>query len=313
MAKVISLGIIIADALAKPIDNYPEKGTLMVFDQLEFYVGGCAANTAVTLARLGVDVMLAGKVGDDVLGRFVTEMIKNAGVDVSGVLTSEEHSTSFSFVMIGSDGERAFLHNLGANATFSLADVDQEEIKRAHMLHIGGNYLLSAFNGAPLAELLTFAKEQDVITSLDTVYNDRVEDWLAPIESSLPYIDYFLPSLIEAHHISGLDDYREIARFFRDRGVGTVGLKMGLAGSYVLGNEGEVHVPIYPVETVDATGAGDCWAGGFLAGVLKGWSLLECARFGNAVAALNCLSVGACAGVKSFARVRAFQRQQEAR
>ncbi len=73
--------------------------------------------------------------------------------------------------------------------------------------------------------------------------------------------------------------------------------------------EEEAEVPIYQVETVDTTGAGDCWVGGFLAGVLKGWGLEKCARFGNAVAALNCQVVGASAGVRGFTEVRAFQRE----
>jgi len=307
MAEVVCVGIVVADALGMPIDTYPEKGKLTLFDHLGLHVGGCAANTAIALAKLGVDAMIAAKVGDDILGKFVTEEIKGGGVDVAGIKLTDRTSTSFTFVMVGSDGERAFCHTIGANAHLALDDISLEDVKQARVLHIGGSLVMPALDGEPTAALLKLARDNAVITSVDTAYNDRLGDWLAVIKPSLPYIDYFLPSLLEARRISGLQDPREVARFFRDNGCRVVGLKMGLQGSYVLSDDEEAELPIYRVETVDTTGAGDCWVGGFLAGVLRGWRLEECARLGNAVAALNCQVVGASAGVKGFDEVRAFQ------
>lgn len=128
------------------------------------------------------------------------------------------------------------------------------------------------------------------------------------IAPCLPYTDYFLPSYEEARMLAGgRDDPAEIAMFLQDAGAKVVGLKMGERGSYLRAADGtEVRVPILPVTAVDGTGAGDAYVAGFLAGLLRGWSLEECARFANAVGACCVTAMGATTGLRSFAETQAF-------
>jgi sugar/nucleoside kinase (ribokinase family) len=107
--------------------------------------------------------------------------------------------------------------------------------------------------------------------------------------------------------ISGLTDPRAIARSFQDRGVGTVGIKLGKDGCYLRGPEGgEVTVSAFPVTAVDATGAGDAWCAGFIAGVLSGRDLAEAGRLGNAVAACCVTALGAYDGIRAMPETLAF-------
>ena len=128
------------------------------------------------------------------------------------------------------------------------------------------------------------------------------------LEPSLQYIDYFIPSLPEAQAIVSLDEPGEVARtLIDDHGVGTVALKMGADGCLVMAAEKDtIRLPAFEVEVVDATGAGDAFAAGFIAGVWHGWSLERTARFASAVGALCVTGVGASGGVRSLAETVDF-------
>lgn len=82
---ILCVGVVVADAVGLTIDSFPEEGSLMVFDRVEMHLGGCPANTAVGLARLGIRAGVAAKVGKDGLGDFIRNTLSENGVDVSGV------------------------------------------------------------------------------------------------------------------------------------------------------------------------------------------------------------------------------------
>ena len=309
MSKVHCLGIIVVDVLGRPIDRFPGRGELQIFDQLTLNMGGCAANTAAGLARLGISTTLFAKVGTDVFGDFAVEFARREGIDVSGLVRAADTHTSASFVMISSDGERSFFHTMGGNATLTIDDLDVDKLLATEFLLVAGTSLMERFDGAETAEVLARAKAKGVTTIMDTAYNDRITDWLGMVGPSLPHLDYFVPSELEATAISGTKDYRATARLFRDRGAGAVAIKRGMKGVYVLDADGEFEMPIYEVETVDATGAGDAWVAGFIAGLVKGWSHAESARFGNAVSAHVVQAVGTTAGYADFETVRRFQKK----
>jgi len=307
MSDIACLGIMVADAIGRPIDTIPEKARLQLFDQMELHTGGCAINTGIAMAKLGNDVTVIGKVGADGFGDFIVNEIEKSGASAAGVVRAADTSTAFTFIMVSSDGERRFLHTMGANATFDIDDVDMAIVAQSKMLHVAGSYLMSTFDGEQTTEVLRRAKEADVTTSLDTAYNDRTEDWLGMMKPSLPYLDIFVPSIEEAEQISGCDTAEDMALFFRDNGVKIAGVKMGREGCYVLSDDGEVRFPIYEVETIDSSGAGDSWYAGFLTGLLKGWCVERAAKFGNATAAHCVQAIGCTAGVKSFDEILAFQ------
>ena len=314
MTEVVTAGIIVADILAQPIDRYPEKGTLVLFDRLELHVGGCAANTANALGRLGRSVVVMGRVGDDVFGEHCIKEITASGVNASHIKRGPGEPTSATFVAIASDGERAFFHIIGANASFSPADIDLATVGQAKVLLVAGTYVLPGLDGEPTAQLLGWARDAGLITVLDCVYNDRVADHMGLLAPSLPYLDYFVPNLTEAELITGERGPRQCAEALRAAGCGCVVVKLGEQGVYCLTDDGqEIRVPAYEAPVVDATGAGDSWVAGFLTGLLEGWPLQESLLFGNAVGAQAVGAVGCTTGIPTFDHVRRFQREARLR
>jgi len=305
MPEVVCLGILVADVLARPVDEFPQRGRLVLVDRMELHTGGCAGNTAIGLSRIGVSTGVIGKVGDDGFGDFFLSVMDREGVDASRVVRDGLVNTSGTMVMVHGDGERSFIHYFGANAALRAQDVDFDRLAGVKLLHVAGTYLLPAIDGEPTARLLAQARDRGLTTSLDTAW-DSSGRWMATIEPALEHLDYFMPSIEEARMIAGLERPEDIADAFLARGVGVVALKMGEDGCYIASRREKMRVPAFEVSAVDATGAGDAFAAGFLAGVVKGWSLKETARFANAVGALCTLAIGTTAGIKSMDATREF-------
>ena len=307
---VLSLGIYVVDVLGRPIDQFPEKGKLALFDELEIHTGGCANNTAIALTRLGISAGAMGKVGTDAFGDLILQTLIDNGADTAGMQQDPSTSTSFSFVAVASDGERTFYHYIGANGELCEADLDWEVIKRVKILHIAGALVMPRFDGAPMANVLREAKVLGITISLDTAY-DATGKWMETLEPCLSYVDMFMPSIVEAQHLTGLSEYREITQFLRDNyGIHTIVIKMGENGSYVSTPEAEHFAPAYPVNAVDATGAGDAYVAGFLAGTIMGWDLKATAELASATGAACVTAIGTTAGIQNLEETLKISRQR---
>ena len=305
MFDVVCLGNLVADLVGRPIDSLPAKGTQGLVERMELHTGGCAANTGVALTKLGARTAVAGKVGRDGLGEFVVNRLRDSGCDIGGISRDELVPTSSTMVLVHSDGERSFLHCFGANATLNLDDINLERLFKTSILHIAGALTLNALDSEPTAKILKEAKSRGIVTSLDVVW-DAQGEWLPKIECCLPFVDYFLPNLSEAKMLAvGCEDADSAARFFLEKGVGTVCIKMGDRGSLAMthGANGDVKTivtPAYSVEAIDGLGAGDSFNAGFFVGLLKGWTLEKSLEFASAVGACCVSSLGATTGVRSF-------------
>jgi sugar/nucleoside kinase (ribokinase family) len=206
--------------------------------------------------------------------------------------------TSTSVGFVAGDGERAFVHAVGANGTIEAADLDWAIVAASRILFVGQFGLLGAFDDQVPA-VLAEARSRGLLTALDTVW-DPTGGLAAKVRPCLPHLDYFLPSHPEAEAISGLSDPPAIAAWIRAQGVGVVVIKLGHDGCYFADAHGSAYVDGFAVEQVDATGAGDAWCAGFLRGLLEGLSTLDAALLGNAVGACSVQAVGATDGVRSF-------------
>lgn len=305
MADVACLGILVADLLGRPIDALPPRGRLGLVPEMTLHIGGCAANAGMDLARLGVSTCVLGKVGSDGLGDFIVQTLAKSGLDTQGVVRDPDVSTSASMVLVGSDGERTFLHHLGGNAKYRADDVRWDIVEQSRILLVAGALVMPAIDGEPMASVLRRAREIGKTTALDVVW-DATGRWMATLAPCLPHCDYFLPSMSEAEQLTGYTDPLEAAKALRDRGVGVVVLKLGAEGSFVLSAEGQLRVPAFPVQPVDGTGAGDAYVAGFLCGLIHGWDLERTARFASAVGSLCVTAIGATAGVRSLEETEAF-------
>src|SRR5262249_56567992 len=98
-ADVLCAGIIVADHVCAPISHWPAAGEWVMADKLPLTLGGCAANAAVDLAKMGVPTAVVGRVGDDIFGRIVAELLQEQGVDVSAVAATAGAATSQTLIV----------------------------------------------------------------------------------------------------------------------------------------------------------------------------------------------------------------------
>jgi sugar/nucleoside kinase (ribokinase family) len=298
VTDVVCLGILVADAIARPVDDVPPRGALELVDEISLHGGGCALNTASALVRLGLEVAVVGKVGTDPFGDFILQLLDERGVDRPGVLQDSAVSTSATVVLVDSAGERTFLHLPGANGELRREELDEDALFSGRALHVAGALVMPELDGSPTAGVLEEAKARGLTTSLDTVW-DATGRWerLLP---SLPHLDLFVPSLAEGSAISHEPEPESVAAWLRERGVGTVAIKLGAEGCFVASEEFEGFVAAPAVEAIDGTGSGDAFAAGLLYGHLAGWPLERAAALANAAGALAATAVGAVEGVRGL-------------
>ena len=302
---VISVGVVCADVMVRPVESLPKRGSLALVPRLELHLGGLAGVTAAVLCRLGAKAAFMGRLGQDGFGDYVLSALKSHGVDVSRVRRTAECGTSATVVLISEDGERTFLHHLGTNVLTSESDVDFDLVAQAKVLHWGGTSITPGLDGEPIGRVFQKARAMGVKTSMDTCFDGK-GIWFPHIQHALPHLDIAMSSIEEARHYTGKETPEEIADFYRSFGVESVLVKMGGEGLYVKSGKEGHHIPAHNVPVVDTTGAGDAACGGFLYGVIHGWDLLRCGRLANAAGALTVQVMGGSNGVRSLQETLAF-------
>jgi sugar/nucleoside kinase (ribokinase family) len=303
MAKVVSIGIHIADMLGRPVVEIPPGQQLALLDEIRITVAGTAAGTSVDLAKLGLDVVAMGAIGTDGLGDFIVDTMNRYKIDTTNLVRKDGIQTSATMLPIRPNGDRPALHVTGANGELTYDDINLDAIASADYLHMGGTSLLPKFDGEPTRKVLEFAKKNDVTVTFDLVAVNR-PDLLDLIEPLLPFIDFFMPGLEEAEMMTGLTDRRANIEYFLDRGAKHTVFKMGSAGSSIAYRENgelrEILVPIFETTVVDSTGCGDSYCAGFITGLSHGWDLEKCGLFGSACAAQVITGLGSDAGIVDF-------------
>lgn len=307
MPSVLTIGDINADVIAL-LDCYPRKGSEGLARHVELHVGGSAANTALVLARFGVDVAFLGRTGDDFVAQYVLRKLADAGVDTSLIQHDPEEMTGLMFIVVTPDGERTILGYRGANARLAPVPFERLAPLGLRWVHVSGYTLLEDVPRKAVFTILEEASRWGITVSLDvgvcTAYQVP-----GHVEEILRYVDVLLPSLEEARALTGREAPREALLAFIEKGVGTVAIKLGGEGCLVGDEKGAFEVPALPVEVVDTTGAGDAFDAGFILGRLWGLGLRESALLGNALGALACAMMGAGDGRITPHRARRLLRQ----
>jgi sugar/nucleoside kinase (ribokinase family) len=307
---VVCAGVVVADHVCTPIDHLPAAGELVAADQLVLNIGGCASNAAMDLARLGVRAAVCGKVGDDVFGRFVADTLVAQGVDVQALAVDPSRSTSQTLIVNVKGEDRRFIHSFGANAGLSAADLDRVLAHPPRVLYVGGYLILPALDAEALADRFARARKAGTITILDVV-TPGPGDYLRQLRPVLPETDVFLPNADEAALILGEPDPLRQAQAFRELGARRVVITQGGHGAIVLSDTLRVRLGTYPVTPIDASGGGDAFDAGYIAGLLEGLSELDCLKLASAVGASCVRAVGTTAGVFTRAEAAAFIAEHE--
>ncbi len=296
---VSSIGFYVLDILGRPVTRIPEGGRADYIEEIRMTVAGTAGATAVDCAILGLSTQAVTTVGDDEMGDFLHAKMVKFGVDCGLVRRSGATQTSATILPVRPNGERPALHVPGTAAVFDVAEEDVDAALDATVVHVGGTGLLKAFDGEPTVRLLKKAKALGRITTFDLIQANP--ETFALVEPCLPYIDYFVPSIEEAGEMAGARDPREVARFYKARGVRNAILTMGADGVYVSPENGEdFTLPAFDITVSDTTGCGDSFTAGIIVGIIKGWELREAARFASAVAAKVAMGLGSDGKLVSF-------------
>ena len=296
--EVIVIGAAIADIPLSPVGPEVFTAHSTEVDRIPIQVGGDAANEALVLARLGHKPALLSVVGRDALGDFVLRTLQDGGVDTARVCRSADMDTGANVVLVRADGERTFVTSRSGSLrrlalSHILPALDDPGLDGAKVACLASLFVSPALTLEDTATLFDALKAKGLILCADTTRRKRGET-LREAGAALSRLDWFFPNRAEAALLTGLEDPDAIADALLACGVKHMALKLGGEGCLVKTPRERHLIPACPgVNCVDTTGAGDTFAGAFIAALLEGRSLADCGRFANAAAALCVRQVGA--------------------
>lgn len=307
-SDVLCAGIIVADHVCTPVDHLPVAGELVIAERILLTIGGCAANVAVDLSRMGVSASVVGRVGSDVCGRAVADMLRDQGLDLSCLMASPGVDTSQTLIVNVAGQDRRFIHSFGANGEFRATDIPRERVRKSKVLYLGGYLLMPQMHQDELAALFAEARAEGVKTVLDVAI-PAPANYLDRLERLLPHVDVFLPNNDEGELMTGEKDPVRQAEMFHRMGVGTAIVTLGGDGAVVVSKTERLRVGTYPIKFVDGSGGGDAFDAGYVYGLLHGMETEDCVRVASALGASCVRAVGTTTGVFSRAECEEFLRR----
>lgn len=293
------IGLFILDVLGRPVTRIPDRGNVDFIEEIRLTVAGTAGGTVVDAAKLGLNCLAVGAVGEDEKADWVLMTLEKHGVDISAMQRISGVPTSASILNVRPNGDRPALHVRGASDHFDVPADDYDRVLAAPIVHLGGTGLLSRLDGEASVKLLSEAKRRGRITTLDLLAaNASTAHLVLPL---LPHVDYFMPSIEEAQDISGCAGPEACAEFYLGRGAAACVFTLGGDGAYFAHRDGtRMRSPAYAIDVVDTTGCGDAFDAGFICALHHGMALETALRFAQASAALVATGLGSDAGIRSF-------------
>jgi len=259
----------------------------------------------VAAARLGAQVTMSGRVGDDDFGRAQQRNLAQEGIDVTHVSVDPEEATGIALITLDAAGQNSIILAPGANMRLTVAHVE------AAAQTIADAEILICQLESPL-EVVTRAIELARAQGVRVILNPAPA---RPLDTALLHlVDYLIPNesettLLTGIQVTDLSSAEKAAANLRERGVSTVILTLGEQGALLANARGMIHVPGYSVEVVDTTAAGDAFVGGFAVALAEGQPLPEAVRFANAAGALAVTRLGAQPSLPTRREVEQFLAQ----
>ncbi len=246
--------------------------------------GDSAANTMSGLARLGAKSGFLTMMGNDEMGQFFTDEMTRTGVEMLAL--KSDTPTGRVIAMVTPDGERTFATCLGASIELSPDDIKPELFDNWDIFYIEG-YLVA--NPDMLRKAISTAKDKGLKIAIDLASYNVVEesrDFLLELVNN--YVDIVFANEQEALALTGVEPENALHYIAERCEIAVV--KIGAKGAYIQRGNEIVTIPPMKADVVDTTGAGDMWAAGFLAGLVKGENLQKCGMMG-AIVAKNIIEV----------------------
>lgn len=286
--SVVVFGSINMDLVAR-VERLPKAGETLIGQGFSSNPGGKGANQAVAAARLGAQVRMVGRVGDDALGCELRESLRKDGIDVSGVAADASCSSGTAVIEVAANGENRIIVIPGANGQVGADDLERLDAA------LGDAKVLLLQLEIPMEAVLAAAekaKARGVAVILDP----------APARSLPPQlyraVDFITPNQSEAElltgqPVDGVEDAKAAAGKLLEQGVENAIIKMGRHGAYWADGADELYLPAIKVDVVDTVAAGDAFNGALAAALAEGRLVTDALEWGLGAGALAVSRAGA--------------------
>ena len=263
-------------------------------------IAGAELNVSMGLSRLGHKVSYITRLGKDVFGNYIEDVINKEGILSDSISKDSDYSTGFYFKTKVKDGdpEVHYFRKNSAASQITCKDIESTDFSGAKILHITGiTAALSESTLDAVYKAIDKARENNMLITFDP--NIRVQLWkseeymIEVLNNIASKCDVILPGIKEGNILTGKETKEEIADFYLNNGAKAVVIKNGPSGAYLKTLKEEKLVPGFKVKkVVDTVGAGDGFATGVLSGLLDGQSYENALIKGNAIGALMVTSKG---------------------
>lgn len=292
-------------ALGELLIDFTEAGVsangMRLFEQNP---GGAPTNVLAALSRLGKNTAFIGKVGTDMHGNFLRQVLQENNIDTTALQQDPAVFTTLAFVGLGDGGERtfSFARKPGADTCLKPEELRPESFTDLKVFHFGSLSLTQEPVRSATLRAIQMAKEAGALISYDPNYRAPLwpdqETAMQAMRSVLPQVDLMKLSDEETELLTGYAEPQQALENLRAQGVKIACVTLGGDGAMVACNQGMRRVPGYCAKVVDTTGAGDCFWGGFLGMLLENGlgprspgdltleEVADAADFGNAAASL---------------------------
>jgi len=283
MAKILVVGSINMDLVVR-VPYSPKPGETILGGDFETYPGGKGANQAVAAARMGGEVTMVGRVGNDDFGNTLIQGLVEDKIKTTHVIKDSKSRTGVAMISVAADGENMIVVASGANANVSVEDVGN-----TRSLMRDTDLLLVQLE-CPL-ETVTAAIELAKAYGVPVVLNPAPAQPLP--KSLLKNVDYLTPNQNELLILTGEVNLNDGIEKIQKWGLKNLIITLGANGARLISEGIDQHIPAHEITAVDTTAAGDAFNGALAVAIAEGKPLLEAVSYGMAAGALASTKRGA--------------------
>lgn len=292
MPDVVVIGDINADVILN-MGTYPSPGSEAVASAVQIHTGGSAVNTAISLAKMGINVGFVGRIGKDPLAKQVLIDLQQAGVDCSNIQIDPRVNTGMIMIAVTTDGERTMFSARGANVFTDASAINPQYFSDCRWIHLSGYSFLSYHQRETVMLALDIAqKSPHTRVSLDIGIEPATQA-RSQILDILSRVDVIFPNELELLLLSqGRSSKEALDYLLNDKQANAVVAKLGGSGSILAVGNRRMQLPAFRIDVKDTTGAGDSFNAGVVLGRLVGLSWDASVALGNAFGGLATVEEG---------------------
>lgn len=298
MAKILVVGSINMDLVVR-VPHIPEPGETVLGGDFETFPGGKGANQAVAASRMGGEVTMVGRVGNDNFGDTLIHTLLEDKIRTTQVTKDANVATGVAMIAVSSDGENVIMVASGANM-----HVTVEDVNNVRPLMREADILLLQLE-LPL-EVVTSAVDLAKAYHVPVILNPAPAQLLS--RTLLSNVDFLTPNTNELKILTGEEDVEQAIQKLKDWGLKNIIVTLGANGARVITEEMDKHLPAFEITAVDTTAAGDAFNGALAVGLAEGIALLDAIWMGMAAGALAATKRGAQTSLPTREEVEHFLR-----